>query len=482
MKFTELESYMLDHGVTTLANIARELKTTPQAVSNWKSRDQVPHHVVIKLNQSSLPSADSPQSPIYGSPSIFEEDKISFFDILLVMAEQLKVIVLITFISAFVTFTYVQFIQVPMYASNIKVFIPSSITTQNSGFAGLANQFGVNIPSATSDDLSNPSLFPELLQSRTFAEKVLDKEFFTEKYGKKLKLLSILTHGDKPSTVGKDTLVTMALGAFKNMVAFSKSRESKFSNIRVVTNEPVFSRDLAKEILIELEKLNRYYKNKAVNEKIKFIEQRILTIIKELESSEQQLKEFNENNQQILSPTLRLQVDRLERDVDVSKNVYLTLKQEYELAKIEEIQKSSIVQVVDPPQIPLKDFNIHVLSKTILAISAGLTLGFLIAFIRKYFKTDDMDNRKKFRRIKNFINKKLKDLLLDSRVAGIISVLFLLGLPTYLGRRSDNPEFFGMYSKPLMIVNTVYVLTLMFFIVLFIYLIKRKKNSDKALF
>ena len=97
------------------------------------------------------------------------------------------------------------------------------------------------------------------------------------------------------------------------------------------------------------------------------------------------------------------------------------------------------------------------------------------AFVRSYFKTDDIGDRKKFRRTKNFIKKKLKDLLLDNRVAGLISALFLLGLPIYLGRQSGNPEFFGMYSTPLMLVIIVYILILILFSGLFIYLTFIKK-------
>ena len=61
MKFTELEQLMLKREINTLADIARVLKTTPQAVSNWKARDQVPFHIVAKLNQS--PITDTTQSP-----------------------------------------------------------------------------------------------------------------------------------------------------------------------------------------------------------------------------------------------------------------------------------------------------------------------------------------------------------------------------------------------------------------------------------
>ena len=45
------------------------------------------------------------------------------------------------------------------------------------GLAGLASQFGVNMPSSNNADLSNPTLYPELIKSNTFAEKIMDKEF-----------------------------------------------------------------------------------------------------------------------------------------------------------------------------------------------------------------------------------------------------------------------------------------------------------------
>ena len=49
MNFSELESLMFSRGFTSLADIARALSTTPQAVSNWKARDQIPYHIINKL-------------------------------------------------------------------------------------------------------------------------------------------------------------------------------------------------------------------------------------------------------------------------------------------------------------------------------------------------------------------------------------------------------------------------------------------------
>ena len=49
MEFTKFESLMNSRGVSSLAEMARILKTTPQAVSNWKARNQVPYHIVAKI-------------------------------------------------------------------------------------------------------------------------------------------------------------------------------------------------------------------------------------------------------------------------------------------------------------------------------------------------------------------------------------------------------------------------------------------------
>jgi uncharacterized protein involved in exopolysaccharide biosynthesis len=493
MNFSELEQLMSSRGATSLADIARALSTTPQAVSNWKARNQVPHHVVAKLNQSFSPPADNPQlahrsdsvdgspvtyssSPVthYASPSIFEEDTISLSDILLTMAEQLKVIVLTTFISVFFTFTYVQFIQAPQYVSWATVLLPSGGGANLGGLAGLASQFGVNVPMGATADLSSPSLYPELLRSRTFAEKILNKEFYLDKYGKKLSLLAILTHGDEAPNVGQDKLIADAVNKLNaEILAFNQDPKSTFSVIKVTTEDPRFSKELADVVLAELEALNRYFKSETVSEKNTFIENRIASVEGELEGSEQALKDFNERNRQIFSPALQLNQERLERDVEVQKGIYLTLKQQLELAKIEEVQEASIVQVLDKPQVSLGPTNKNLKSSVLLAAILGVGLGIMIGFIRAYADHSDMGERKKLRRVKYLFKKKIKDIFQDRRIAGIVSGLMLIGLPLFLGYESKTPVFFGLYSAKLMLINTVYVLVLLSSAFLFIHLTRK---------
>jgi uncharacterized protein involved in exopolysaccharide biosynthesis len=484
MNFSELETLMSSRGVTTLAEIARTLNTTPQAVSNWKARNQVPYHIAAKLSQ--LPPAGNPQTPDgppiysspvthYASPSIYEEDTISLSDILLTLAEQLKVIVLTTFICVFLTFTYVQFIQQPQYVSWATVLLPENKMGSLGGLAGLASQFGVNVPMGATADLSSPSLYPELLRSRTFAEKILSKEFYLEKYGKKLSLLAILTYGNEPPKSSQEKLISHAVNKLNGeFLDFEQDPKSSFSVIKVTAEEPVFAKELADVVLAELEALNRYFKSQTVSEKNIFIENRIASVEGDLEESEQALKNFNEQNRQISSPALQLEQERLERDVEVQKGIYLTLKQQFELAKIEEVQETSVVQVLDRPTVAFNPSNKNLVLSVILSFIIGGGIGVMIGFIRSYLDNNDMDERKKLRRTKHFLNKKIKDLFKDRRIAGIVSSFMLIGLPLFLGTQSSNPVFFGMYSPMLMLVNTVYVIMLFSLISLFIFLSRKK--------
>ena len=168
MKFTEFESIMFSQGVNTLAEIARALETTPQAVSNWKARNQVPYHIADKINKKVE----------HKSEGLFKEKEISFSDILLVISEQIKIILIICFISVFLSGTYVQFILKPEYISRGKILISDGDSGNLGGFSGLASQFGVSVPIVGQTDLSSPSMIPEILQSRTFGEKLLRKSFF----------------------------------------------------------------------------------------------------------------------------------------------------------------------------------------------------------------------------------------------------------------------------------------------------------------
>ena len=464
MNFSELEQLMSSRGVNTLAEIARALNTTPQAVSNWKARDKVPYHLVIKLNKASNnPNKNDKGQVSHNLPLQQNNDykltslekTFSISDILLILAENVKIIFLAIFISIFVAFTNTQFIQEKLYESYAKVLFSSKTNSPSSGLAGLASQFGVEIPSGAQADLSSPTFFPELIKSRTFAEKILEKSFYTKKYEEELTLLAILTYGKTEPKKNKDALITSALKSLNGMINYETS--AGFNIIKITAFEPLLAKELAEAVIIELQELNKFYKNQSVREKITFIENRINSVNKDLELSEKNLKDFKEKNRQTNSPALQLEEDRLNREAEVQKGIFLTLKQQLELAKIEAVQQNSIVHILDPPQVAFLPSNKNLRQSITLGLLIGMGLGIFFAFLRNYINNDDIHERKKIRRVKLYFKKKSKEILLDYRMTAIISIMLIAFLPIYLGYKSNNPTIFGMYSKKIFILNVVYI-------------------------
>jgi len=310
-------------------------------------------------------------------------NRSSLADIILVMSKHINIILVITIISVVITIVFTNKNYKPKYVSTTKMFIPSTETAQ-SGLYKIANQFGLSNQGTAGADISSSSLYPEIVNSKTFANVMLDKSFYTEKYGKKLPLIAIFTHGNRPAPDNIDTLKISAANIIANMVRVSK--EMGFFIIDVTTTEPQFSKDFADTMIVELDKLQRKFKKQTVNETIDYLKQKISLAKIELETNEEKLKNFRERNRNVNnSPGLLLTQERLQRDVQIQSGIFLTLKQQLELAKIEEVQKSSFVQILDYPSLPLVESNPKKLSTYIIGGFIGFFLALGLSFVIEYF-------------------------------------------------------------------------------------------------
>ena len=74
----------------------------------------------------------------------------------------------------------------------------------------------------------------------------------------------------------------------------------------------------------------------------------------DLTKAENRLKEFREKNRQVLSPQLLLEQERLIRDVQINATIYIELRKQYELVKIEEVKNIPVINVMDVARAPAK--------------------------------------------------------------------------------------------------------------------------------
>jgi len=389
-------------GITRLADVARELDVSPQAVSNWKARDQVPYKYVVIVNErfgdgdlenvetqdtAGKEPSEHVQAPMpYGPYAYPEEDEISLWDIIDVLKQNLRLILITPTITCIVTIVYVFFIAEPVFTSTAKIM--SSSGGGVSQAAGLAAQFGINLPNSQSEP---QWVYPEIIKSRTLARAMLKRKFDTEEYGLQKPLLQILTYGNEEPEVGLDTLIRSGVDAVIGMIEIDQS--GSFYELMINAPEPVFARNFTVALLEELDAHQREYNSAKVSETRKFIEERVVETEKELSAAEEALKNFRERNRLINnSPALQLEQQRFLREVAVLTGVFTSLKQQLETSKIEEVRESEYVVVLDPPEAPFHKSSPKRKQSVILAGFLGIGMGVVAAFIRNWYETSQSED------------------------------------------------------------------------------------------
>jgi uncharacterized protein involved in exopolysaccharide biosynthesis len=118
--------------------------------------------------------------------------------------------------------------------------------------------------------------------------------------------------------------------------------------IKVKLEDPQISASIAnfigKQVQLYIQKENSA---QSTIEKL-FISERLSIVKKELEKSELELKIFKERNRGYEdSPELFMVFSRIYREEQAKQRVYLTLQQQLELSRIEEVKQSPILHILD---------------------------------------------------------------------------------------------------------------------------------------
>jgi len=320
-----------------------------------------------------------------------DKDTILVIDYIFFFARNIKLIFLITISIIFLTLIYLLFFTLPVFVATATIF-PSS-HNPSSDFARAASKFGVNIPAeADMVDFSSSDLYPEIIKSRTLAYRLLSRRFYTERYDSSRTLLEILIGAEKNDEYDYETELKKTYYIIIGMIKIDENLSSGIFTIEVESFEPQLASDIAEAVIEEINIIQKKYKSQKVIEKLNFIKERIFDVGKELEDAEDQLKVFYEKNRKITnSPNLILRRDRMARNIEIIKGVYLTLKQQLELTKIEENQESALVQVLDPPESPL--YKIRPQRRMIMYVSAFLGFIFSISFVglMEYFTINNKE-------------------------------------------------------------------------------------------
>ena len=157
------------------------------------------------------------------------------------------------------------------------------------------------------------------------------------------------------SRLGKDLSVEerkilFAKEFLRNSIMYSEDRKSSLHTISVLASNPKLSRDITNQIFQSILSYSNEVTNVKAREKKDFIQGRLFEINQDLEKSENDKRLFLEQNKNIgSSPSLILQKERLERNIALYSELYVSLSDQLEIAKIDEKDNTSSIFLLDHP-------------------------------------------------------------------------------------------------------------------------------------
>jgi len=257
---------------------------------------------------------------------------------------------LIMVIFSGITFTALLYVLLtrPIYVAKTTILPPGSGNSSPlKGLSNTAQLMGFNLP--VSDDFS--LLYVPIIKSSRVITKVLKSSFSSIKHKENLPLLDILEIEGERIEERLDTGYKLFLD---EILEVNYDRSNRITTIYVGTIEPQLSADIANSLVWEIDKYTHELTIKEAKENKVFIEERLTETLNLLENAEEILKIFRESNKRIeKSPDLQLVQGRLAREVRVQEEVYLTLKKEYEIIKIEEVKSLATLRILDEAVAPI---------------------------------------------------------------------------------------------------------------------------------
>ena len=406
MTFDELKKiFTSEFQIIKLADMARELGVTPQVINNWKIRNQVPYNYVKILKQKLADENHHINKKIIIENSFLESLVKILRDnskLISYLTSKIKIFLAFTFIFCVIVFALGKFYFAHKYESELK-YVPLSNSGESSiaSIVSLAERFGVSsAPPKTSNSLISHEMIPVYLSSKMIAERVIQKKFYTSKYGKKLKLLNIFSSLPDTTTSISELDRRDAIKGLQKSIKHYTANNGATSTISVTAFEPQLCVDILNQYVIELKKVFKSnFEEKNIVKK-EFLKGRLVDTKKELTAVENELKIFREKNREIFkSPELQTQQSRLIRDVSVLTEVYINLKSEYEILLVNEKANISIFKIIDSPELPLYRISPNntrnVLLTAIISMSLFISLAILMFYAKK--------NRKEVRNITRII-------------------------------------------------------------------------------
>lgn len=341
-------------------------------------------------------------------------DEIDLLEVLHKIWDNRKIIYRSTAIF-FILGLIIVFASPREYKTEVKLLVETS--SSSSGMSGLLQQFGGlaslgNLGSTMNEDALTPELYPDILKSTPFLLGILDVELTDSKHDSTLivsdfldrhtrqslgqlilsntiglpgKLLGLLSHKSGPKDLpttnirkGPLKLTPEQSGLTRELSKRITAKEGELPNTLVISIEmqdPQLVAQLADSIVKSLTAYIIDYRTQKAKADLQFVKQSHFEAEKKYISAQRAFAAFKDRNMNIVTASAQISEQNLQAEYTLAFNLFSTLSQQLEQAKLKVQEKTPVFKVMEPAKVPLNKSK----PRTILVLIAMVFLGGILA-------------------------------------------------------------------------------------------------------
>ena len=390
MKLTSHEQKILDI-VNTHPEILDNPEKRTQIAALYGLSEKTLRNRIAELKKRGAISTGKVDVPNINQGTVLDLDIFSLWAIL-----RLKKIFIIKRTSAIsVLFLAYSLIATPFYESKISLYPAGTLAETGSAFnnslQGIAESFGLG-------GISSGQTFniPDIINSQRLKKAVVMNQWENEKFSEQTTLIKyweldkIKWYSIKPIVIKmipffSDDSDPEKSQLFKGMEQLGdlitvEESGTGLIEVSVLMEEPQLAADIANYISDFVKDFVSYEQGKEAKRNLEFIKNQLINSKDDLEYSEKELTQFKEKFS-YTNPSLDEMRGRLARNIESNLQVYITLRQQYELAKIEEARDLLMVTILDEAEAPVLKKK----PQRRLIVIGGIITGFFLSTLWAFF-------------------------------------------------------------------------------------------------
>jgi uncharacterized protein involved in exopolysaccharide biosynthesis len=310
-----------------------------------------------------------------------DEGTISFFEVGVILLSYRRLVIVLGLVGAGLGAALALFSPV-VYESRA-LFQPQLADGQDGRLTQVASRFGLGVVDGKSQ--WGPSVYVELLATQNvLAPVVKDTLFLEEDDRRPLPIIELVG-----LTVADTLRLDRAVEALKSFFKVGEITEIGAVEVVVATPWPSASRALAEKLVRSVDRFSVSERRTRAAQESAFVANRKQAAEEELKDAENLLMTFLDQNRNIAdSPQLQFQYERLKRDVELKRDVYVSLVHDLADAEIREVRDIPVITMLESPHRPTRPRPRHLVLKTALGALAGVLLGAAIGCLAYGWKKE----------------------------------------------------------------------------------------------